>query len=382
MTLFDKLKEIVTGQKVNTPLLDETVKKYYEILYWMGYNMDWRLPKGKDDIVRSAARRYFELVTGEPCDEETFLKTVELLNIGRGYSKDKLVIEVQALRDNIDSEISKVIHAPSKKEAISLSKYYCEPEKAYRVCFKELVSEIKSDYESILDVIRDNVECKHFIEGFNKHIFEKYVEKYKEVSGIRNHIDMCAYIAISDSFFEENPVTKELLFNFFIDILHNRINNDWPKEKTSVGSFLYSLASHAIHFENHGQGEYAPIEYDECKKLVSNWSSYVKIIEDHPFEKEEYINRFAEEIRTAYSFSSATQFSSFVEYDHYYWNNHTALNWAKRSGPLFSDALANFVWKKIAKEYIETIDENGVVVGESKDPEVVINMIYHYNKED
>ena len=192
---------------------------------------------------------------------------------------------------------------------------------------------------------------------------------------------MCMYIVISDSFFEGNPVTQELLFYFFVDVLNNRINDPSPEEHVSAGALIYSVALRAIHYDNYAEGEYAPISYDECQKFVLSCPSYVKEIENHPFEKEEYTEKFANSVRTAYNFNP--RFSSFEDEDEYISSyHHSALTWAKYSKPRFEDALAYFAWKAIAEEYADTTDENGEIMGESKNPMVVATMIYNYIKED
>lgn len=394
MGLFDKLKnaidtatdtinkaiESVQGENVsnqNTPPLDEIVKNYYEIIYWMKGNLSWYGKETTDE--NSRARKYIELMIGEPCDEEKFITAVEMTNMGT-INTPKTILEKQIkdLKEKLSSELKAIIDKRKEglsEEADSLYKYKCETEKAYRVCYENLISQIKADYDMILDVIKDNVNCEHFIQGFNKRILEKYEKDYFE------HLDICVYIVISDSFFEGNPVTKELLFYFFVDTLNNRFNNPSSKEYVAKGSLIYSLALRAVHFENCSEGEYTPISHDECKKFVLNCPAYIKKIEDHPFEKEEYIEKFANNVRTAYSFEPG--FSSFEEYDEYISSyHHSALTWAKCSKNYFNDALANFFWKEIAEEFTETTDENGVIMGESKDAMVVANMIHDYIKED
>lgn len=394
MGLFDKLKEAVntvvdtvkeTAQGINdsnqgVPPLDEETKKYYEIIYWMRTNQRWYGKESTDE--NSRARKYIEFMLGEPCNEESFKKAVELTNLGHNYypsnTKDKLGIELNALDNKLNNELAEVnnkLRQGLYEEAESLYKYNCDSEKAYRVCYSQLIEEIKALYNGILNVIKDNVECEHFIEGFNKRILEKFQKEYE-------HIDMCMYIVISDSFFEENPITKKLLFKFFIDVLYNRVNNDLPNEYVSNADLIYSLALRAIHFENCTQSEYTPIEYEECKNFVLSRPKYVEEIKNHPFEKEEYITKFTNKVRTAYSFELA--FSSFEEYDDFISSyNHSALTWAKHRTTYFDDALANFAWKEIAKEYIETTDEKGeIIIGESKDPIIVAKMIYDYIKED
>lgn len=390
MGLFDKLKEAVntvvdtvkeSTQGINdsnqgVPLLDEETKKYYEIIYWMKRNQNWYENETTDE--NSRARKYIELMLGESCDEEKFVTAVEMTNMGViDNPKTMLEKQVKKLKDELNNELKGITDKRKEglsEEADSLYKYKCETEKAYRVCYIHLIEEIKVLYNGILDVIKDNVECKHFIEGFNKRILEKYKNEFK-------HLDMCIYIVISDSFLEGNSVTKELLFYFFVDILNNRINNPSPKEYVAKGTLVYSLALRAVHFENCSEGEYAPISHEECEKFVLDCPAYIKEIENHPFEKEEYTKKFANNVRNAYSFEP--RFSSFEEYEEYISSyHHSALTWVKCSKTYFHDALANFVWKEIAEEYTETTDENGIIMGESKDPMVVANMIYNYIKED
>lgn len=401
MGLFDKLKEAVntvvdtvkeSAQGINdlnqgVPALDEETKKYYEIIYWMRTNQHWYGKESTDE--NSRARKYIELMLDEPCNEDSFKRAVELTNLGHNYypsnTKDKVGIELNALDSKLNNELAEVNNKSRQglyEEAESLCRYNCDSDKAYRVCYGHLIEEIKMLYNGILDVIKDDVNCEHFIEGFNKRIYQKYSKEFLEKKNdyFYNHLNICLCIAITDSFFEGNPITKELLFYFFVDVLNNRINNPSPKENVGKGGLIYSLALRAIHFENCSEGEYTPISYDECKEFVLSCPSYVKEIENHPFEKEEYTEKYTNKLRTAYSFEP--RFSSFEECDSYIKSDHiSALSWVKLSEIRFHDALANFAWKAIAEEYADTPDENGVIMGESNDPMVVANMIYDYINE-
>ena len=94
MGLFDKIFQ-------KSPLEDVTVKKYYEIIYWMERNYGWGGKESTDK--NSRARRYIELVIGELCDEEKFKSAVELINAPKIYTpKNKTQVQQFLLDDRIN----------------------------------------------------------------------------------------------------------------------------------------------------------------------------------------------------------------------------------------------------------------------------------------
>lgn len=70
-------------------LKDETVKKYYEMIYGMRNSAAWG---GKESAEgNSCAHRYVEFMLGGPCDEAKLKDAVELINTSRtDYPKSKL----------------------------------------------------------------------------------------------------------------------------------------------------------------------------------------------------------------------------------------------------------------------------------------------------
>ena len=220
---------------------------------------------------------------------------------------------------------------------------------------------------------------KGIIEKWYKRLeFDKKYDKdfYKQ-------FDLCVCIAITDSFFEGNPATKELLFKLYVDILNNRFNKKTSKED-NVAPFDIpnSGALHALRFEKYGkeQGEYASITDEECREQVFNQPAYVQVLDNHPFEKEEYVQRFIKRFKIAYCF--ATKFSSFVEEDSSYslFPRHTALSWSYKMSSYFEDALAHHVWKEVGKEYVDRTNDAGENISESQNPVDISTMLNDYLK--
>lgn len=331
--------------------MDETTKLYYEIMYWMRYNNAWYRTKESTEE-NSRARRYIELVLNEKCDEEKLTRAVELINMDKNSTpKTKLEKRAKELKYQLDDEtkiISDKYWKGSREEADSLCKYKLDKEEVYRVCYKELINELKEDYYTILNTIKKNVNCKHFVEGFNQQIKEKFRKTYGYDTNLR---DNCLSIVIADSFFERDPITRELLFEFFVDILYNRVNNVLEKDKVSHFNLMHSLALHTIHFEKYGKTKekYTSVTDEECEKHILKCPSCVKMIEDHPFKREEYIKSLIEHLKPDYGFD--IDFSSFGK-------RPDVLYWSYKSSKYFLDALTNYCCKEMVKEYSDIKMDN------------------------
>lgn len=351
MGLFDKLREVVntvvdSTQGTSDPLSDDVVKKYYEMIYGMRTSLAWSGNESTDE--NSRARRYVEFLLGEACDDEKFKKAVELTNLSRtDYPKNKLEEQLKAFNKTL-------------KE---LKKYGCETETAYNVCYKELVAEFKSEYNMILDVIKDDVNCKLFGQGLYKRIYEKY-DKLDSVT--RNDI---TFIVIANSFYEGNTITRKVVLDYLLDIFNNRVNNRKTDEFENRASQIEKMALKALHFEKYGKDKagYTSITDADCREFILNDVSYKKKLAEHPFDQETYIERYIKNIMEWSAFRK-----DYSSYD------KDTLFWFGVCEDYFIDAACNLAWREIAKEYTECVNDAGENVSESKNIRDVVNMLCDY----
>ena len=328
-------------------LKDETVKKYYEIIYGMLRNTTWYGNESADEDSR--AHKYVEYVLGGPCDEKKLKDAVELINISRtNYPSTKLENELKEYN----------------KELRTLNKYTCDRLTAYKVCYPELVEEVKLKYNQILDVVKDYDDVKHFCFGIHKQISES--ESWKQ-----DLVNDCFYISMRDSLLEGNPVTIKNLFTLFTDVLYRRKNQLVEYDVCLFIHVAISFALHALQFEKYGKNrdEYVTLSLEDFQKAVMRFPLLVKDIEKHPFEKEQYAQQHAEKIQEA---------SAFNMYYSSYYKQYLYFEKCFVVDEYFDDALCYYVWKEIAKEYVGSTNENGDDISKSRDPIDIVNMLYDY----
>lgn len=328
-------------------LKDETVKKYYEIIYGIQCSTTWGGNVSADED--SHAHKYVEYVLGGPCDEKKLKDAVELINISRtDYPRTKLENELKEYN----------------KELRTLNKYTCDRPTAYKVCYPELVEEVKLKYNQILDVVKDYDDVKHFCNGINKQIYESELWKQDLVRD-------CFHIAMSESLYEGNPITVKNLFTLFTDILYRRKNGLVEYDRSSPVNVAYAFALRALQFEKHGKkrDEYVTLSFEDCQKVVLSSPLFIEAVEKHPFEKEEYIKQYAENIQKADMFSMyySSYYKQYIFFENCFWVDE-----------YFDDALCYYVWKEIAKEYVGSTNENGDDISKSRDPIDIANMLYDY----
>ena len=325
-------------------LKDETVKKYYEMIYGMRTYLAWSGNESADKDSR--ARKYVEFMLGGPCDEAKLKDAVELINMSRvEYPKTKLENELK--------EFNKLLKP--------LRKYECNKTTAYKLCYPELLAEVKSAYEMVLDVVKENCDCKIFCQGINTQIFEK-------IKADNIMLYNCIQIVMVDSFFEGNPITSKLLFSLLTDILGNRANKRIEYDNEKYANIVNAIVLRAVNFEKYGKNrdEYTSITEEGCKKFVAKSEFYSDILAKRPFEKDAYTEKYANEIKKATIFNTLCS-----SYYNKYTNNMEWL-WIDGRNDYAIDAICNYVWKEIGKEY-----ENG----DSKDPVIMFNMLWDYTKE-
>ena len=96
--------------------------------------------------------------------------------------------------------------------------------------------------------------------------------------------------------------------------LHYRRKNKLVEYDISLfGHVAISFALHALQFEKYGKNrdEYVTLSLEDYKKAVLRFPLFVEEIEKHPFEKEKYIQQYAEKIQKASAFDM--YYSSFYE---------------------------------------------------------------------
>ena len=228
MGLFDKLKNIMNASSnEGDPLQDEIVKKYFDIIYDMRTSRGWFGTEIAD--ANSRAKKYVELVLGGACDKDRLLKAVELINLSNtDYPNTKIEKQMVDYRKALYQEYK----AREYKSVYGFDlKTVCE------ACYKELLIDIKSKYEAMLNVIDDDEDCEYFDDGLEKYILDEYLDA-QDLSAVKD----CACVAIMDSFVEGNEATKKIVFELLENEEYENLSESMDLEEiaTAVHNFINS----------------------------------------------------------------------------------------------------------------------------------------------
>ena len=350
MGLFDKLREAVntvvdSAQSASDPLSDDVVKKYFEILCGL------RLSGA--GISNTEVKKYIEFQLGTLCDDAKLQEALNLEALLKAeYPKTK---KEEELKERV-----KVI----KRTIAETNAYSCTKVEAYNICCRELIDEMTSEYNVILDIIKGNVNCQHFGQG----IYKKIYEKYDKQIGTYRTVDLTCLV-ISNSLYEGNAITQEIVLEYLLDIYENRVNKRRPEAIENPIDVITGMALKALHFEKYREDKtaYTTISADDCRDFILNDKSYKAKIEKHPFEKEEYIGRYIENIKDGAVFR--LDYSSYPSYE---------LFWIKNCDDYFIDFVCNLVWREVAKNYTESVNGAGENISESRNASDVVNMLCDY----
>lgn len=342
MGLFDKLRGVVDTAKntinsvmdANDPLADLTVKKYFEIVCGMRHTF---LSSGEELVTGNVkAKRYVEYFLGGACDEEKLEKTLELYNISRtDYPKGKT-----------EEVLSKF-----RKSLMNAKEYQLDRFKACELFCQEEIAAAAVEYDKILNVIKDNINYMHFSQGLKKMQCDEAVKS----------------IVIANSFYDGNPITQKLVLMYLIDSYCGRINSSKFNSLYDYHDDVALLVLKALHFEKYGgdKENYISITDEDYRKFVLSVNYYKNEIDDNPFDKEEYIVRFAEGIKKREVFYIV--YTSFGRECFH----------ISCIDDYFCDAVCNLAWKVIATKR-KWLNQNGDDVSESNRESDVFNILCTY----
>ena len=321
--------------KTADPLADQTVKKYFEIL--CGMRQTFR-NAGRTQMPDLTKKRFIEYFLNDVCDEEAFDKANELFVCS---TKDF------SSRNDSDWGLAKI------RETAENSRKYCMDEhEAYRKFCQEEIATATIAYNNILEVIKDNVNYLHFSQGMRKMNCDYIIQQ----------------IVISDSFCEGNPITQQLVMEYLVDSYIARYSEcirDGMGYR--AGDDIALLIIKALHFEQYGHDRknYKIIDHEVYRKFVTDVSFYKKSIDNHPFDTEEYIEKFASRIKNEGKIFGVPYTSL---KGRFYINN--VENY-------FCDAACNMLWKYITR--MKTwLNEEGKDISESQEYNDLFLILVNY----
>jgi len=227
MGLFDKLKNIMnTSSDAGDPLQDEIVKKCYDIIYDMRMSRGWF---GEEIAAGNCrARKYVELVLGEACDQDRLAKAVEAMNMSNSdHPSTKLEKQLVDYRKSL----YQAYKARDYKSAYGIDiKAACE------ACYGELLAEVKSKYEAMLNAIVDDDSCESFDDGISKYILNQY-RGTQDSSVVKD----CICVAMMNSFIEGKEYTRQIVFELLEKEDDEDLSESMDSEEiaTAVYNFIH-----------------------------------------------------------------------------------------------------------------------------------------------
>lgn len=361
-----------TAQSGYDPLPDETSRKYYEIAYGLMSSvchtdctrdllLDKEIEKTHYDIVPfDAVKKYIEYHLNQPCDENKLLSILDNF-FNQGYNNRTYKRYVGGtdgdafIRSNLASKklpvlkINKLVEINNELDQIK--NYRCTRDEFYNICYSDIFSEIKSEYDYVLDVIERTGQIGHLFEGLRR-IGKKYLNVIDDIA-TRDMI----HKAIANSFYEGNEIVKRFILEEFC----KRDINDGD---AYLYIFAARVAVRAWHFEKYGQNKatYASITEEECRNFVLNSKSFMKEVENHPFDRDTHIAGWANNIRQCMTFSC---------------------DYSNGKDKYFIDAVCNLTWKETS-EYFDIAydsDDDWATNTDAEKQVYICGIIYNYIKD-
>lgn len=340
-----------TAQSGYNPFPDDISKKYYEIAYGLLSSVCSISKKyGSTSITYhnvsfDAIKKYVEFYLKEPCDDVKLLSILDKYFAGhneelKGYccKSDNSLRQYVARDNNIPAKtISNLIQL---NEVLNLKKsYMCSNEEIYDICYKETIENIKDEFNYVFKVVEEYNDLEYFEKGLRE-ITKKY-RKTMPIVLLNPLVDNLVY----DSFWSRNPITEKC----FLKLLYSYMS---IKAKHAIESLEYfsSFALRVVHFENYtgNSADYSSVTEEECRDFVMNFDAYAKRIKEHPFDRDEYIDKCIKDIKKI----------PILKYDVYgrSYEEETPQN------NYFIDYMCNLAWKEISGIYeVDGMDDKGKI---------------------
>lgn len=372
---INKVSDTVQGAVDNAqsgfdPLPDETSKKYYEIaygllssIYWEKEQEDFYHKKTKEIFYEkvhfNTIKNYIEYHSGEACDVEKLHSILndyfDKSNNSEEFSRFSSIRDYSILRSNLQNK-----KIPSKKieNLVEINKeldrtqaYVCSRDAILDICFKDAINDIKAKFDNVLTIVEEYGESKFLDEGLGR------IRKECNETLPSTLADSIIKKVFLDSFYSGNSIITKCSVNFFIH--YAVVKHAEAFGLSDCFPHFSALSLKALHFEHYGNNKenYSPITDEECRDFVLNNKFYADALRSHPFDKDEYVNKFVAEIKEACNYISKYFFLRDLDY-------------AVSEDAHFIDNICNLAWKKIAGIYTE----------QPEDYNSIANLFYSFAK--
>lgn len=327
------------------PFQDPVIKQYFEIACGMHGSLTFQTGLAAFASTEYPMfKQYAEHFLNEPYDEEKLKRALELYHASLGeyvtpedQKYDKLARE---LRETTATRDWQGYTGPYAMDRYTVC----------RMFFQDEIAAAAESYEKVLDVIKNNINYRHFAEGVHKIACN----------------DTAKQIVIADSLCAGNPITQKVVFEYINNSLEARSSDhnsnleseDYYEMSRKFPQDVSLLALRAAHFNKYGSDKenYAPLTDEELKDFVLNEEYYKNRIEDHPFDIDSWIRHYTNRIKDACIFSHKGNYG--VPFEINYVDEYSC------------DAACNAVWKEIAGRKQDSKD-----LCESTDPITILHIV-------
>ncbi len=354
---INKVSDTVQGAVDNAqsgfdPLPDETSKKYYEIAYGLLSSVYWEKEQDfhhkktkeifYEKVHFNAIKNYIEYHSGAACDVERLRSILndyfDKSSNSEEFSRFSSIRDYIILRNNLQNK-----KIPSKKieNLVEINKeldrtqaYVCSRDAILDICFKDAINEIKAKFDNVLTIVEEYGESKFLDEGLGR------IRKECNETLPSTFADSIIKKVFLDSFYSGNSIITKCSVNFFIR--YAVIEHADAFGLSDCFPHFSALSLKALHFEHYGNNKenYSPITDEECRDFVLNNKFYADALRSHPFDKDEYVNKYVAGIKEACNYISKYFFLRDLDY-------------AVSEDAHFIDNICNLAWKKIAGIYTE-----------------------------
>ena len=293
----EKIQCAINGETMSNeehPLADETVKKYYEIIYGLLASVWLDRTKLPTKVQYKGIKKYVEHFIDEKCDEEKLQKALFYFEHDHYDYKP-----IETLYSLYFDEDGMFFRCTSSRAEINISKfaakkimemnsileedttYRCATkEEAFEICYNisGVLNKVKAQYEEILVNIENNIGT--FRKDI-KELVDNCVKAYRDALQSDTIKDYIRNVT-RDKFFESDSNVRFLS----ICSVYSSLSYDYH---------IASIALRTVHFEKYGNNEkdYTSFTDDECRKLVTSEDIFMG--ELNKFADEDETNRYINE---------------------------------------------------------------------------------------
>lgn len=361
MGFFDKLREVANKavdsvQSLNNPLPSETAKVYYEIAYGalksLGVGASY-----------NALKKYVEFHIDQQCDEAILQQVLIWFGDDYGQRKYYLTSTEDGMRARTNSEYKPKIVTPSTTEKIIqinkdlefAPKYRYSFEQACDICYKDEVSQIRTEYLKVFDIIAERQKYRYLETGLKK-IEKAYHTEYGTL----------ARRLLRKWIFEDLEAGKDIIQKAYAEAVIYSIKGISGNRDHITGgpvSYVAAVAIRALHFEQYSWSKenYSSITTEECDAFVKSHPAFMSVW-DNTYNRDRVV--------------SAIKCASIPSVRNKYGGDDFWTPQVGRENYLV-DMICYHAWRTLCEEFTEVVNDDDELLCQSKKPVDITELLFY-----